>query len=394
MSLDDEAQPKFVEKGLINREKDQENFLHETNFDYVTRWMAALRNLNSRSKEAESNSAQSLNLPKAILVFTKPDKLRRGEKLEQKLKKVTEALEKRFERIGCGSLIVAKYVINNTKRRNAYETDQLKALRETIFTTAQEILRGQEKTPVSWLMLERALDTLRRSGSLKDCPCISIDQARKLGEQCQINDTFDKAMKFFHEENIVVHFDGNSPMSFLVVLDATWLIKLFTQVLIVAPKSTWSTANSCSWTKLTTEGVLDFGNLPNPLENHSQEKALKDIMVRVGLICHWGENIYLVPSMVTKRWRESDIKKVLSSSLQPSLYLNFKGDTIPLGLYTRVLVEILKWARGDVEHDVVEMPEFHCNCCRIFKCENSIKYSVILIRHVTRIQVAISGVNV
>ena len=42
MSLDDEAQPKFVEKGLINREKDQETPLRETNFDYVTRWMAAL----------------------------------------------------------------------------------------------------------------------------------------------------------------------------------------------------------------------------------------------------------------------------------------------------------------------------------------------------------------
>ena len=162
----------------------------------------------------------------------------------------------------------------------------------------------------------------------------------------------------------------------------------------VAPKLSWGMANSRAWKKLKTEGVLDFGNLPNPLENHSQEKALKDIMVRVGLICHWGQNIYLVPSMMTKRWEESDIKKVLSSSLQPSLYLNFKGDTIPLGLYTRVLVEILKWARGDVEHDDVEMPEFHCNCCRVFKCENSIKYSVILIRHVTRIQVAISGVNV
>ena len=168
-------------------------------------------------------------------------------------------------------------------------------------------------------MLERALDTLRRSGNLKDCPCISLDQARKLGEQCQINDTFDKAMEFFHEENIVVHFDGNPPMSDLVVLDEAWLVKLFTQVLTVPPKFTWSTTCSRASTKLTTEGVLDFGNLPNPLKNHSQEKALKDIMVRVGLICHWGENIYLVPSMVTKRWQESDIKKVLASSLQPSL---------------------------------------------------------------------------
>ena len=394
MSLDDEAQPKFVDKGLTKKKRDQGNPLHETNFDYVTRWMAALRNLNPCSEEAENNSTLCVNLPKAILVFTKPDKLKNSEKLEQKLKNVTEALDRRFESIGCGSVIVAKYVIKNKKPRNADETSELKALRTQIFETAQGILKAQEETPISWLMLERALDTLRRTEVLKDCPYIALNEARKLGQQCQVNETFDEAMTFFHEENIVVHFDGNPPMSDLVVLDPSWLVKLFTQVLTVAPKRCWGTANSRAWKKLTTEGVLDFGNLPNPLENHSQEKALKDIMVRVGLICHWGKNIYLVPSMVAKRWEESDIKKALASSFQPSLYLNFEGDTIPLGLYTRVLVEILKWARGDVEHDDAKMPEFHCNCCRVFKCENNIKYSVILIRHVTRIQVAISGVNV
>ena len=71
MSLDDEAQSKFVEKGSTKRERDQGNPLYETNFDYVTKWIAALCNLNTSSKEANNNSAQSLSLLETILVFTK-----------------------------------------------------------------------------------------------------------------------------------------------------------------------------------------------------------------------------------------------------------------------------------------------------------------------------------
>ena len=129
--LDEMAHSKFVDKDT-KKEIDQENLLRETNFDYVTRWMAALRNLNPWDKEVENEQ------PKTILVFTKPDKLNSPKELDQKYDEINEALDRRFERIGCDWLIVGKYVIKNTTPRNEDEADQLKVLQET---------------PIRWLLL-------------------------------------------------------------------------------------------------------------------------------------------------------------------------------------------------------------------------------------------------
>ena len=244
-------------------------------------------------------------------------------------------------------------------------------------------------------MLERALDTVRRSEDVKDHQYITLDEARELDEkESKVIETFSEAMKFFHDENIIVHFHDDPSLRDLFVLDAAWLVKLFTEILTVAPDWSCPTAHSLAWKKLTEKGVLSFENLLNALINQSQKKALKDMMVRVGLISHWRKDVYLVPSMVTRRREESDIHKMLSSCLQPSLYINFCGDSIPLGVFTRFLVELFKWARGEVEDDDnVEMPEFLCNYCRIFKSEDTIEYSVILIWHISRVQVTISGMN-
>ena len=354
------APPTFVDKET-KKGKDLGNPLKEKNLDYVTRWMPALRNLNPCNKEVGKSSTQSINVPKTILVFTKPDKWRTFEEVEKKLKEAIDGLKKTLERIGCSSLVVGKYVIKNKVPRNAYEASQLEALRTKIFQTAQDILKAQEKTPVSWLMLERAFDTVRRSEDVKHHPYITLDEARELDEkESKVIETFSEAMKFLHDENIVVHFHDDPALRDLVVLDAAWLVKLFTEVLTVAPDWSCPTAHSLAWKNLTEKGVLSFENLPNPLVKQSQKKALKDMMVRVGLISHWRKDVYLVPSMVTRRREESDIHKMLSSCLQPSLYINFCGDTIPLGVFTRFLVELFKWARGEVEDgdEAVEMPEF------------------------------------
>ena len=50
----------------------------------------------------------------------------------------------------------------------------------------------------------------------------------------------------------------------------------------------------------------------------------------------------------------------------------------------------MKWAKIDNEQDSAP-PEFTCYFSRFPKEENGIVYDVILVRHITRIQVAISG---
>ena len=391
-SLYEEAHPKFVQRGK-KFEQIIGNPLKETNLDFVIRWAAALRNLSPCNKEGEKNLPQSSQLPKIILVFTKPDQLGSPEEAEKKRREAATILEEKFKRIGCET--IAKFVIQNTEPRNA---DEVKRLREKIFETAQSLLKEQEKTPVSWLMLERALDVRRKElEDLEYCPCIELDEARNLDKEfSKVKEKFDEAMKFLHQESIVVHFSDNVALSNLVVLDSNWLVQLFTKVLTVAEDPNWRGRSALAWKALREKGELQFDNLPNPLDDLpnplndlSQKEALKLMMVNAGLICQREDNTYLVPSMVTKRMEESDIRHILSLCLQPSLYVDFKDETLPLAFYTRFQVELLKLADHDPEHQT----ELYHNFMRLPMMENGQPYDVIFVRHASRIEVTILGKN-
>ena len=211
-------------------------------------------------------------------------------------------------------------------------------------------------------------------------------------------------MEFFHEENILVHFGGHQPCSNLVVLDPAWLVDVLTQVITVPPDPNSGGAVKSTWNDLETKGVLHSESLPVLLEGYGQKESLMNMMVRAGLICHWKEDTYFVPNMVTERMEEEQIQVVLSYCLKPSLYIDFRGDCIPLGFYTRFLLEFIKWAKINNEDDQSDSeeddknekhdstpPEFTCNFSRFTKKENGVGYGVILVRRITRIQIAILG---
>ena len=110
------------------------------------------------------------------------------------------------------------------------------------------------------------------------------------------------------------------------------------------------------------------------------------MMVNAGLICHRQDDTYLVPSMVTKRKEEHEICECLKSCLQPSLFLDFKEETIPLAFYTRFQVELLKAVH--VDQDEIQL---YCNFMSILKVENDVEYAVFVARHASRIECAIKG---
>ena len=393
--LNAEAKPTFMKKGEKN-EKELGNPMRETNLDCMTRWTAALYNLNPCNNESKENPVESLNRPKTIIAFTKSDQLSGEEEVKLKRNQAMDALAERFGDTGYNSLVIDNYVIRNTEPRNHEEAGEIESLREKIFETAQDLLKEQEKTPVNWLVLERLLDNKRLEASKRDCPYITLDEAKELGQQCKVQDTsFNEAMEFFHEENIVVHFQGNPPLSELVVLDPAWLVQLFTAVIGVARSPSCPLIQSCAWSDLQ-EGKLDFDKLPTALDKHrGSRKALEEMMVRARLICNWRGNVYLVPSMVNERFEEKRIEELLSKCLKPTLFLYFADQSIPLGFYTRFLIEIIKWAnnghlRSESEEESEEL-ELFCNFLRVAKNENSLTYSVVVVRHISRIQFAILG---
>ena len=380
--LNAEAKPTFMEKGE-KKETELGNPMRETNLDYFTKWTAALYNLNPLT-ESKEIPAETVNRPKTIIAFTKSDQLSGEEEVKLKRNQAMDALAERFRDTGYNSLVIDNYVIRNTEPRNDEEAGEIERLREKIFETAQDLLKEQEKTPVNWLVLERLLDNKRLEATKRDCPYITLDEAKELGQQCKVQDTsFNEAMEFFHEENIVVHFQGNPPLSELVVLDPAWLVKLFTEVIGVPRSPSSNLIQLCPWSDLQ-KGKLDFDKLPTALDKHrGSRKALKEMMVRARLICRWRGNVYLVPSMVNKRYEEEKIKTFLESRcLKPTLFLDFADKSIPLGFYTRFLVEIFEWANND---DL----QLFCNFMRVAKNENSLTYSVVVVRHISRIEFAI-----
>ena len=104
----------------------------------------------------------------------------------------------------------------------------------------------------------------------------------------------------------------------------------------------------------------------------------------------WTRNIYLVPSMVKEKMEKESICKLLSTSLKPSLFLHFKGGSIPLGFYTRFQVELLKWADSPLESEELQL---YCNFVHVAKTVNGSNFPVILVRHISRIEFAILGMS-
>ena len=96
----------------------------------------------------------------------------------------------------------------------------------------------------------------------------------------------------------------------------------------------------------------------------------------------------------------------MSKCLQPSLYIDFLGECIPLDFYTKFQLQFIKWSKHDDEDDDSDSeeddedeeddsaPSERSNLRRFTKKENGVGYSVILVRHITRIQVAILGTYV
>ena len=387
--LDAKAEPLFLDK-TTGKKIPIENYLVETNLDYAKRWMAALDDVSQcHGNTVKVGPEFEYTLPATILVLTKSDKLQgSSDEKEKKIQEVKTTLINNFKSAGVHSHIAATYVIDNTKSSDDRESedDQIQKLRAKIFETAEKILKAQEETPINWLKFERALSTVIES---EKQPYITLEKARELAEVCEVDDKFSDAMKSFHEENIVVRFEGDQPESDLVVLDPSWLVKLFTEVITVPPPGDCSGNRHAVWNNLVEKGQLDLTWLPAALEKHwVQKETLIKMMERACLICHWKGNLYLVPSMVKSK---ITIDERFSSFLQSSIYIAFLSGYIPLGFYLRIQTKCLEWCRGG--SDDSEMPELHSNFSRFAVTGNSGRHSIILVRRISRIQVGIKGMR-
>ena len=372
--LADEAKPLFVDERK-NIKIEIENYLLETNLDYANRWMSALHHI---SLDRELTEETNFVPPATILVLTKPDMVTGTlEQIQQKIQKATDTLLDSFTDYKCRPHIVGTFVIDNTKS----EHSELQNLREKIFETSQEILKAQDKFPINWLRLERGLVTVMESERY-----ITWQDVEELGRESGVNENLAAAVESLHQQNVVVHFRDDEKARNLVVLDPQWLVKLFTSIITIPPTHKQSPKRAELWKCLTDRGELLSDFLDIVLVDHTKHlQALTRMMERVSLICRWNEKSWLVPSMAKSKKARRDVQELLKACSLPPLYVVVQGGYLPLGLFTRLQVYFIRLYKILCR----EMPCLSCYFSRLPLKEGNLKYSVILVQHLSRIQVAI-----
>ena len=373
--LDAVAKPLFAEHGT-EKPISIENYLVETNIDCANKWMAAIHNVSHECCESSiDESTSEYDLPATILVCTKPDVIELDK--EKIIQKAVDKILDTFDSYGCGSHIVKTFIIDNTK----FEDAEIHRLRETIFFTCQDILRKKNEIPINWLRLEMYLAFI-----MKSKPYITYEELEELGKSVRVNETLPQAVRFLHEQNVVFHFPDSGSASSLVVLNLEWLMKTFTSVINVPPNSEKSPNIRKFWKCLSDRGQLSKKLLRHLLKDHGKHvEALIGMMEMVNLICRWDDEIWLVPSMAIPKRRKEELGKLLKACCLPSLYLEFDGGYIPLGLFTRLQVILFRMYRILFR----EPPSLSCHSS-IFDVEaGDLVYCIILAQHLSRIQIAL-----
>ena len=205
-------------------------------------------------------------------------------------------------------------------------------------------MRSQDRIPITWLKLERGFSVCAKLD-----PYITWKDAQLVGAESEVDD-FVAAVECLHQQNVIVHFNKDSQTSNLIVLDPNWLVKCLSKVITVPGHGKWTGDHAEVWNTLTSKGILTLQHLlTEVLPGHEKESQnLIRIMELAGLICNWNDEIYFLPAMVQSKRKRKDIERWIQKLLLPSLYVNFKAGTVPIGLFTRFQVEFIRWCRKSV----------------------------------------------
>ena len=116
-------------------------------------------------------------------------------------------------------------------------------------------------------------------------------------------------------------------------------------------------------------------------------EALTRMMEMVNLICPWDKETWLVPSMAELGKARREVDYQLKKCCILSLYIDFEGGYIPLGLFTRLLVILI------LKYKIYfrDVPRLSSYSSLLPLEDDDVKFYVILVQHVSRIQAALSN---
>ena len=233
--------------------------------------------------------------------------------------------------------------------------------------------------PLKWLKFEGALSEKAFSG--EKCDYISIDKAKKIAKKCNIHSYVD-ALKFLHRQGVVVYYQ-ESPY---VVLNPSWLMNLFTEIITVPDDAeNIKPIDAPYYRKLREKGVL----MQKFLKKHPHGDLLENVMQRVSLMCplkHEGKSAFLVPSVAPFMEEGKNIMPKLKLSPIASVFIRFLVGIIPLGVFTRFQVKLVKRCKGILR---IQEPQLFCNYTLLPVKYSSINFDVYLIQLIEKIKIGV-----
>ncbi|XP_068741446.1 uncharacterized protein [Montipora capricornis] len=385
----DMAKP-VVKQGVYKTFQDSVNL--KTNLDYLDFWMRSVASLAGGAPEsADRTTAEdqtlSQELPPVILVCTHAD---------TPYDKERNPTEIAHEILGClkskpyGIHLSDVFVVDNTKSGTESECPEVVSLRKEVYDVAKGLPHISETIPIKWLKFDKALRALKG----KEKHVVSLEVAKDAAESCDIAGDvgFETVMNYLHDLRILIHFDDTPALNELVVLDIKWLIDVFKNIITVKPYDRKEQKFVDLWSKLEKEGVLHEELLSHVWGTLSEKEGLYEglitIMEKFSLLCPLSSEkpkSYLVPSMLKTR-PTSDIVKLVSSAQIPSLFVKFKPEKVPAGLFHRLVLQFFRWGKGNFLS--ANIPQLFQNVVRFITCGDKI-CSVIFVCYTSTVEVAI-----
>jgi len=387
------AEP-VVKHGMFR--KMQDTFNAKTNLDCLDLWMSSVASLAIQDECREVNPESEVlpeKLPPVFLVCTHADEPHGGGDPFTLAKNVFGSLRSKSYK---SHLHDDVFVVDNTKSGHEVQCSEVVRLREEVLDVAKELPHLKEPIPIKWLRYEEALKARREGGD----KWIPLDSAKQIAsEECNITDEkqFRTLLDFLHDQRILIHFSDTPKLDKLVVLDPQWLIDVFKKVITIKPYDRKEKKFEQLWCKLEERGILEekllkhaWDTLP---DNKETIEGLIEIMEKFSLLCLWPssgascDKQYLVPSMLMTH-PPKGIMQLVASAQVPPLFLKFESDQVPLGLFSRLVLQFIQWCK-DRYMSAVD-PQLYHNFARFYTSKNC---SVILLCHSSSIEVVVHKVS-
>ena len=295
-------------------------------------------------------SMEGETFPPVILVGTHADCV-----MPDDPEKKMECLSERF----CDNSLMKEHVrksvvVNNTLAGHGPDKEDsgIKRLRKLILEEAEMMPHTKKEIPLIWLYIEDKIEEKARGGEhFVSRGAFQRDIVEKV---CALEEEQDieQLLRFLHDRGTVVYYSHPQNSDGLVVLDPRWLVNVFHQILNGLPSKEDSMKIRNYRKQLRERGTLASDLVEHVWETLDDVQEIKHslifIMERLGLLCRCSseDQEYLVPCMLAPKPEDKlmSIPKSSDETCSPNLYLTFKTDYVPAGLFPKLVSLFGSWA--------------------------------------------------